>query len=507
MEMSLFTFENLYEAYVDCRKNKRNKPDALRFEIHWAEEIRRLQIELAERTYHPLTSDRFAAERPKLREIFAADFRDRVVHHLAVGFLEPVWEKIFIYDSYASRDDKGIHLAAKRLAGFTRKATCNNYRTAYYMQLDIRNFFMSIDKRILFDLIRSRRPPEEILWLAGTIIFHDPTKDYRLKSSPKLLSRIPPGKTLFGCKPDTGLPIGNLTSQFFANVYLNDLDQLVKHKLKCRYYMRYVDDFVLLHQSREKLLEWKEEIVDFLRKERRLELNPTRTKIRPISNGIDFLGYVVRPEYTLSRKRVVNNFKAKLKELKKRLIRESGGVRIASFDQDDIEYLHAVVNSYLAHFKHANTYRLVNSLLLKNGWLFRYFHFQGEKLVRNDKPPKRFRNFRRQYRFFQRRNSGSLMFFQVGCFYEFYGWQAIRAMEVLGLQRIEEKHGFKVRCGIGINTLERFLTIALKQRIPATVVRQTGYYLPRLVERKVYATYTPVSWTIGDIDLGLEKTP
>jgi len=303
MIMSLFSFENIYRAYIDCRKNKRSKPDAIRFEMDAMENLHRLHFELTERSYHPSTSDCFAAKRPKLREIFAADFRDRIAHHLIVRYLEPIWERVFIFDSYASRRRKGIHLAAKRLRGFTRKVTRNGSVPAFYLQLDIRSFFMSIDKAILYELINSRCPDEEMLRLAQVIIFHDPTQDYRRKSSQKLLSRIPPYKSLFGCENGKGLPIGNLTSQFFANVYLNGLDQFVKHKLKCRYYMRYVDDFVLLDPDREKLSEWEARIIYYLHDRLRLELNHSRTKIRAINNGIDFLGYIIRPGYVLCRNR------------------------------------------------------------------------------------------------------------------------------------------------------------------------------------------------------------
>ena len=141
---SLFSYEHLYRAYLDCRKTKRTTPDALRFELHAEEWLYDLQRQLVERTYHPSTSLCFVAQKPKLREIFAADFRDRILHHLVVRELERMWEPIFIYDSYASRPHKGLHLAVERIHAFTRQVTCNRTRPAWYLQLDIQNFFMSI---------------------------------------------------------------------------------------------------------------------------------------------------------------------------------------------------------------------------------------------------------------------------------------------------------------------------------------------------------------------------
>lgn len=324
----VFSKENIREAYLDCRKNKRNKPDALRFELNAEEFLEELRIELSERTYHPSTSICFVVAKPKFREIFAADFRDRIVHHLVVRYLEAIWEPVFIHDTHATRKGRGIHLAAKRLQQFTRKITNNNTKQAYYLKIDIRNFFMSIDKDILFSLIRNRCRNEEILWLAETIVFHEPQKDYLRKSPVRRMYKVPLQKSLFGVEKNKGIPIGNLTSQFFGNVYLNGLDQYVKHCLKCKYYLRYVDDMVLLAEDTETLRRWMKNIEAYLKENLELELNPARTVLRPIRNGCDFLGYVVRPNYMLCRKRVVNNLKERLKNFRELLIDGKEGLII-----------------------------------------------------------------------------------------------------------------------------------------------------------------------------------
>ena len=271
--LRLFSFENIYRQYIKCRRNKRGTVNALRFEMNFEENLIDLQKELIDRTYYPSRSVCFMATKPKLREIFAADFRDRIVHHILVDYLERTWEKKFIFDSYACRKKKGIHLGVKRLQGFLRRVTRNGSRGAYYVQLDIENFFMSIDKDILYPLIADKVRDERILWLAKTLIYHDCTEDYVTKGDRGYLKKIAPQKSLFNTMGRKGLPIGNLTSQFFANVYLNELDQFVKHRLKCKYYLRYCDDFVMLFEERDKLLKWKAEVELFLADRLKLRLN------------------------------------------------------------------------------------------------------------------------------------------------------------------------------------------------------------------------------------------
>lgn len=249
--MDLFSFKNLYKAYFGCRKLKRTTYHAAKFEIRFESELLKLKEELISHTYQPGPSTCFAITDPKLREVWAADFRDRVVHHLLVSYLEPVWEKMFVSHSYACRKGKGAHKAIHSLKKIITP-------DMFFLQVDIQSFFVSIDKGILLSLIKKRIKDPEILWLAKKIIDHDPTTNYTQKGSLKLLQSVPPHKSLFG-KVACGLPIGNLTSQFFANVYLNELDQFIKHSLKCRYYLRYMDDLLLLNSSKEQLLTWRDD--------------------------------------------------------------------------------------------------------------------------------------------------------------------------------------------------------------------------------------------------------
>lgn len=202
---------------------------------------------------------------PKLREIIAADFRDRVVHHVLIERLnKKIFEPRFIHDSYACRVNKGTHAAVDRLNSFIHSLR-GKAKLTYYLQLDIKSFFINIDKNILYGLIRKKVQDKELLWLAREIIFYTPADGYLITGNQRLMEKLPEHKSLIKAQDKTkGLPIGNLTSQFFANVYLNELDQYVKHELKCRYYLRYCDDFILLDTDKDKLGKWKEQIRQFL---------------------------------------------------------------------------------------------------------------------------------------------------------------------------------------------------------------------------------------------------
>ncbi|ETR65394.1 MAG: hypothetical protein OMM_14325, partial [Candidatus Magnetoglobus multicellularis str. Araruama] len=223
------------------------------------------------------------------------------------------------------------------------------------------------------------------------IIYHDPTKDYKPRSPKELLLRIPKQKSLFDRSHNKGLPIGNLTSQFFANIYLNELDQYVKHHLKCKFYMRYVDDFILLHPDKKQLSEWLLQIQGFLKSHLKLELNNKCTKIQPISNGINFLGYIVRPDYILCRNRVIINLKEKLHAFEKQLISKKDGIFRVHYNEESVSSLLSTLNSYLGHFKHADTHRLKKKLFKTYYWLNYYFILiQKKRLKRFDACPRNF---------------------------------------------------------------------------------------------------------------------
>ncbi|KKW31353.1 MAG: Retron-type reverse transcriptase [Candidatus Kaiserbacteria bacterium GW2011_GWC2_52_8b] len=360
---SLFSFQRLYKAYLDCREHKRSTYHAAKFEEHFEAELLALEAELGNRSYKPGRSICFVVTEP-------------VVHHLLYNFLEPIFEPKFIHASYACRTGKGTHRSLVDLKTHVRALTENGRCEAYFLHLDIRSFFMSLKKDILFGLIERRVKNPEILWLANIIIFHNPVENYFAKSGRELFAKLPPHKSLFHVPKGQGLPIGNLTSQFFANVYLNEFDQFAKHELKVKHYFRYVDDFLLLSRDKNQLLEWKRSIGLFLDERLALELNEKKQIMQEVSKGIDWLGYIVKPDHVAIRRRIIRNFKRKLYMFD----RAFGSEQKPS--QETLAGMCASVNSYFGHFSHADTFKLRTHLWEAHfGALKKYIEPADERLV------------------------------------------------------------------------------------------------------------------------------
>jgi RNA-directed DNA polymerase len=301
-----FSFADLVAAYFDCRQNKRNKKSALAFELNLERNLGRLYDQLQDGTYTPGPSICFIITRPKPREVWAADFRDRIAHHLLYNKIAPRFHASFIADSCACIPGRGTLYGAVRLEAKVRSITQNWKQAAFYLKADIQNFFVSIDKRILFDLVAAKVPEPWWRNLAAQILFHDPRVDVVIQSSPGKMALIPPHKSLFNQSEYRGLPIGNLSSQFFANILMNELDQFIKHQVVAKHYIRYVDDFILLHESPQWLNAAKAQIESFL-PQLALQLNPKKTILQPVDRGIDFVGQVIKPWRRTVRRRTFND--------------------------------------------------------------------------------------------------------------------------------------------------------------------------------------------------------
>ncbi|MEM5294202.1 RNA-directed DNA polymerase [Burkholderia sp. JPY481] len=301
-----FTFAELVEAYLDCRRTKRNTGAALAFELNLERNLRRLHDELASGTYTPGRSKCFVITRPKPREVWAAEFRDRIVHHLLYNRIGPRFERSFIADSCACIEGRGTLYAAQRLEAKVRSITQNWAQPAYYLKCDIANFFVSIDKRVVLELLFAKI--HEPFWRALTelVLMHDPRADFVYRGDPAMMERVPSHKRLLDQPAHLGLPIGNLSSQFFANVYLDVLDQRAKHVLGARHYIRYVDDFVFLHESPTRLSEILADVTAFLHKRLGARINPSKTILQPIDRGVDFVGHLIKPWRRSTRKRTRN---------------------------------------------------------------------------------------------------------------------------------------------------------------------------------------------------------
>jgi retron-type reverse transcriptase len=297
-----YPFQDLAQAYYDCRRSKRNSASALAFEMNLERNLIRLHDDLVGGSYRPGRSICFVVTRPKAREVWAADFRDRIVHHLLYNHIGPGIERTFIADSCACIPGRGTLYAAKRLESKIRSASQNWSKPIFYLKLDLANFFVAIDKQVLLQQLASRITEPWWLALAEQILMHDPREDYEVRSPAHLFNRVPQHKRLVAQPARLGLPIGNLSSQFFANIYLDALDQFCKHQLKARHYIRYVDDFVLLHESPQQLNAWREQIESFL-PSLGARLNPSKTILQPVDRGVDFVGHVIKPWRRTTRKR------------------------------------------------------------------------------------------------------------------------------------------------------------------------------------------------------------
>ena len=299
-----YPFRDLVQAYYDCRRAKRNSASALAFEANLEGNLSKLHDDLSSGTYRPGRSICFVVTRPKPREVWAADFRDRIVHHLLYNRIGAGIEATFIADSCACIPGRGTLYAAKRLESKIRSATQNWARPVHYLKLDLANFFVSINKQILEHQLAPRIHDAWWRRLALQVLWHDPREDFEVRSPRHLFNRVPQHKRLTAQPAKLGLPIGNLSSQFFANVYLDALDQFVKHQLRCKHYVRYVDDFILLHESPQQLNAWRAQIEAFL-PSLGARLNPTKTILQPVDRGVDFVGHVIKPWRRTTRKRSV----------------------------------------------------------------------------------------------------------------------------------------------------------------------------------------------------------
>jgi RNA-directed DNA polymerase len=373
----------LYDAWRRARRSKQPSVNQLHFDSRWSDGLLRLQRQLVAGTWRPRRPACFVATRPKAREIHAPDFADRVVHHWLVPQLEAIYEPRFIDDSFANRRGKGTHAAVRRLQAFVRQVD-SGQGGGWYLQLDVHNFFNSIHRPTLWQMLKPQLLrhglPVAALHATHALLRRAPlAAGVVCLATAEERAQVPPHKRLENAPAGCGLPIGNLSSQFFANVYLDRLDQFVKHTLRARRYLRYVDDFVLVHHDRAQLETWRVEIEAFLARELRLSLKPD-VRLRPLRDGIDFLGYIVRPTHTLPRRRVVAHARAKLAAW------GSANTRDGCIEATPaaLREGRSIWASYLGHFEHCASHRLVADFHRRFPWLRsvaevrRTFHHRAE---------------------------------------------------------------------------------------------------------------------------------
>ena len=328
-------FSNLYRAWQKARRGKRSKATVIAFGQNLDRELLRLHNELLDESYQPGAYTSFIVHDPKRRKISAAPFRDRVAHHALCNIIEPIYDQKFIFDSYANRKGKGTHAALDRCTEFMRR-----YR--YVLPCDVQQFFPSIDQAILKGILAKTIACERTFRLCEKIIDSGVgvlDGEYRM--------RWFDGDDLFTPLRPRGLPIGNLTSQFWANVYLNPLDQFIKHTLRCKGYVRYVDDFMLFCDDKHQLSRWRQEIITFLIG-LRLTLHEQRARPRPTSVGVSFLGFVVFPAHRLLRYPKMSSYRRYLDGLYR------------AYKQGDLsrQQLHDSVLAWIGHARNGDTWGL-----------------------------------------------------------------------------------------------------------------------------------------------------
>ncbi|MCX6719503.1 MAG: reverse transcriptase domain-containing protein [Candidatus Staskawiczbacteria bacterium] len=270
----LISIDNLLLAWQEFVKGKRNKLDVQEFQFSLMDNILQLHVGLKNKTYKHSGYKEFKISDPKPRIIHKATVRDRLLHRAVYRILYPFFDKTFISDSFSCRNNKGTYRAINRFERFVRKVSENNTKPCWVLKCDIKKFFASVDQNILMNILEQRIQDENILNLLKEII-----------------SSFKPA----------GLPLGNLTSQLFANIYLNELDQFAKHKLKEKYYLRYADDFCFLSRDQKQLEKVIPEITSFLFDNLKLQLHPDKVFIKTSSSGVDFLGWVNFPDHRVLR--------------------------------------------------------------------------------------------------------------------------------------------------------------------------------------------------------------
>lgn len=327
------SFESLYWASRRARLGKRGKESCASFEMNLEEELLCLREELLAGTYRVGPYKEFTIYERKPRKISAAPYRDRVVHHALCNTIEPIFERSFIHDSYACRLGKGTHHAVNRFTEYAR-------RFRYVLKTDIRKYFPSIDHEILFAKLERKIKCPDTLRLIGLII--------NGSNEQEEVNTYFPGDDLFTpFQRKRGIPIGNLTSQFFANVYLNDLDRFAKEVLGCRAYIRYVDDITVFDDDKKRLWDISRRLAEFLIRER-LSLHPDKTFVLPVTEGVDHLGYRVYPTHRRLRRDNVWRFLRKMRQMQ----------ALYAEDKVTLAEISASVQSWLGHARHADTYGL-----------------------------------------------------------------------------------------------------------------------------------------------------
>ena len=374
------TFEHLlyqlHLSYLHARKNKRNSQNQLNFELDQEANLHQLAESIYNRSYSPKPSIAFIIQKPVMREIFAADFSDRVIHHLIYRCIFPIIDRKLIHDTYSCRVGKGTLYGINRAKAFIRSCSHSFSKETFYLKVDIEAYFMNMQHDMLYDKVAEMLPPikasflgisrNTLLYLIRKTIFNPVTQNCRIKGDRRDWVGLPPSKSLFTYPENVGLPIGNLTSQVFGNVYLNDFDHYVKKMLNVKYYGRYVDDMLFINNDKNYMKSLIPKLELKVNAEG-LRLHPNKIVLKEISEGISFLGHYIKPYRSYISNRTKKNVYLAVQRINKILSTEP------QLSWEMLCKIRSTLNSYLGILKHAQTFNFRKSLIskLKN----RFFEF------------------------------------------------------------------------------------------------------------------------------------
>ncbi len=381
----MIILENLYKAYFEARKNKRNSNEQLRFEMNYEHHLHTLYEQIITRTYQVSPCKAFVINKPVYREVFAPQFIDRVVHHFIVSYITPQVEAILIDDCYSCRKGKGTLYGIKRAQQHLRTVTNNYTKDAYILKLDIAGYFMNMNIKKLHTQVKklnlvqnthcSDKEKEILHYLIEKIIFTNPTKKCEIRGDKSLWKFIPKNKSLFHSPANCGLPIGNLTSQIFGNIYLNEFDHWVKEELGIKHYGRYVDDMYFMHNDKEFLKKSVNKIKEKMQ-EYGMTIHPKKIYFQHYTKGLEFLGRYIKPYRSYISNRTKNNFLQLVRKINTTFTTNNN----KQLDTQMLLQYRSRLNSYIGLFQHANSYKLMQKIMRNlTRQFYHYFYFEKTK--------------------------------------------------------------------------------------------------------------------------------
>ena len=372
--------ENLYKAYFEARKNKRNTAEQLKFEANYEHYLHELYEQIISKTYKVKPCKAFVIEKPVYREVFAPQFIDRVVHHFIVLYINPQVEQVLIEDCYSCRKNKGTLYGIERAKKKMRSVTQNYAKEAYILKLDISGYFMNMNTTILYNQIQKLQLVEntacssfekEVLhYLINEVIFTNPIHQCQINGNKELWKFIPNTKSLFHSPHGCGLPIGNLTSQIFGNIYLNDFDHWVKTDLGIKYYGRYVDDMYFMHNDKDFLKQCILKVQEKMQTYGML-IHPKKIYLQHYTKGLEFLGRYIKPYRSYISNRTKNNFVKLIEKINKTIVLEPKELT----ENGVLHYFLCRINSYWGLFIKANSYSFLKKAMLKLHTSFYTFYY------------------------------------------------------------------------------------------------------------------------------------